>query len=216
MTPLTYVLIAIALVYLSLFLLKKKTPFVSRRSVKYVTRRQNIRLAGVLLLFPAGLSLTMAVLLSMTVPNLPVVEKPPPHFDLDTPAPVVAAPAQPDPNAELKLAQELDAKLEKLNATLKAHPNDAQSYADRGNVYAAKKSWQLAEKDYQTALKLDNKIAKAAFNLAEMEFVQKKYDSARPGFLALENDPHLGDLASYKVFLCDLYGGPRGRGRQGT
>jgi hypothetical protein len=37
--------------------------------------------------------------------------------------------------------------------------------------------------------------------------MQKQYDVARPGFVALENDPDMGDFASYKVFLCDLFGG---------
>jgi hypothetical protein len=37
--------------------------------------------------------------------------------------------------------------------------------------------------------------------------MQKQYDAARPGFVALESDPDMGDFASYKVFLCDLFGG---------
>jgi hypothetical protein len=28
-----------------------------------------------------------------------------------------------------------------------------------------------------------------------------------PAFVALEKDPDMGDFASYKVFLCDLFGG---------
>jgi len=45
------------------------------------------------------------------------------------------------------------------------------------------------------------------FNLVEVHFMQKQYDQARPGFVALERDPDMGDFALYKVFLCDLFGG---------
>ena len=45
------------------------------------------------------------------------------------------------------------------------------------------------------------------FNLAEIEFRQKEYDAARPGFATLTQDSTMGDLAAYKVFLCDLFGG---------
>ena len=43
--------------------------------------------------------------------------------------------------------------------------------------------------------------------MSEVAFLQKKYDEARPGFITMEQDPNLGDLATYKVFLCDLFGG---------
>ena len=42
---------------------------------------------------------------------------------------------------------------------------------------------------------------------AQIKFMQKKYDEARPGFTALTQDPNIGDLAAYKVFLCDLLAG---------
>jgi hypothetical protein len=37
--------------------------------------------------------------------------------------------------------------------------------------------------------------------------MQKAYDDAHSGFISLEKDPEWGDLAAYKVFLCDLFGG---------
>ena len=46
------------------------------------------------------------------------------------------------------------------------------------------------------------------FNIAEVKFVQKYYDQARPAFSEILNDKSdLADLANYKVFLCDLFGG---------
>ena len=205
---LPYVICAV-LLGASLFLLKTRTPFTSRRSENYVKRRQSIRLLGVLLLFPAGLSLVLGIWLGMNSESLP------------EPAGAYAAPLFPapgkfedaprelkwDPAAQLKKDKELNAELAKLNSRLKENPKDPVAYGDRGNVYAAKKSWDLAENDYRSALQINGNLAKAAFNLAEMEFAQKKYDNARPGFETLKSDPNLGDLAAYKVFLCDLYGG---------
>ena len=115
-----------------------------------------------------------------------------------------------DPAAQLKRNQELDTELGRLSARLKENPYDAITYAQRGSIYAEKKSWDQAESDFRTALIYNNTLAKAAFDLAEMEFQQKKYDSARPGFDALKQDPNLGDLATYKVFLCDMLGGHEG------
>jgi hypothetical protein len=44
--------------------------------------------------------------------------------------------------------------------------------------------------------------------------MQKQYDVARPGFVLLEKDPDMGDFASYKVFLCDLFGGHEAAARK--
>ncbi len=111
------------------------------------------------------------------------------------------------PGGSAQEEKELNAELDTLNSHLKQNPNDPVAYGDRGNVYAAKKSWDLAENDYRSALQINGNLAKAAFNLAEMEFAQKKYDRARPGFEGLKSDPYLGDLAAYKAFLCNLLSG---------
>jgi Tfp pilus assembly protein PilF len=101
----------------------------------------------------------------------------------------------------------LDEALQKVNAAIQADPKNPDAYSLRGGIYAEKKLWDQAEKDYQTALQLDEKNAQMKFDLAEIRFMQKKYDDARPGFVALGQDPNMGDLAAYKVFLCDLFGG---------
>jgi hypothetical protein len=54
---------------------------------------------------------------------------------------------------------------------------------------------------------LNSNYTIAHFNLNEIVFMQKKYEDARPGFVSLEKDIIWGDLATYKVFLCDLFGG---------
>jgi Tfp pilus assembly protein PilF len=149
----------------------------------------------------------MAILLRVYTNKLPDTSYAAPL--MDSPGRVLSIPPiiQVDPEAEVKKQKKLDAELVQLNAQLKANPLDPVAYGDRGNIHAARKEWTLAENDYRSALKINGKLAKASFNYAEMEFAQKKYDSARPGFLALKSDENLGDLAAYKVFLCDLYGG---------
>ncbi|MCE0496672.1 MAG: tetratricopeptide repeat protein [Methylacidiphilales bacterium] len=103
--------------------------------------------------------------------------------------------------------QQLDDALAKANAAVQAAPQNANAYELRGTIYVEKKLWDLAAKDYQTALQFDVKNTQLKFNLAEIEFMQKKYAAARPGFVALEQDPDMGDISSYKAFLCDLFGG---------
>jgi hypothetical protein len=100
-----------------------------------------------------------------------------------------------------------DAALDQVNAALRAAPKNPDAYALRGDIYAAKKLWDRAERDYQTVLQIDGTSVQIKFNLAQIEFAQKKYDAARARFAALQHNPDMGDLAAYKVFLCDLLGG---------
>jgi len=99
------------------------------------------------------------------------------------------------------------ADLSAATAKISANPQDADAYGARGNLYAAKRDWEAASRDYQSAVTIDPTNAKAKFNLAEMSFMQKKFDAAKAGFAALEQDSDLGDLAAYKAFLSDLFGG---------
>lgn len=103
--------------------------------------------------------------------------------------------------------KDLDGALDKINAAIKLNPKSAAMYVMRGGIYAQKKMWTESAQDFDTAHQLvpDNVIVK--FNQVEIKFMQKQYDAARTGFVALESDPDMGDLASYKVFLCDLFGG---------
>jgi hypothetical protein len=163
---------------------------------------------------------------SPPVETAPRMETPPP-----SPANVSAAPENPPmstPPAQVETApvapfsppatpanlnlgnakqQVLDAEMAKANAILQKDPSNVVGYERRGNVYGQEKMWDLATKDYRHALEIKSNSTPALFNLAEIDFLQKKYDSARTGFVALQKDPDFSDLASYKVFLCDLAGG---------
>jgi tetratricopeptide (TPR) repeat protein len=96
--------------------------------------------------------------------------------------------------------------LEDANAVLDMAPQNAQAYFLRGNIYAKKRNWAEAEADFKSALRIKGSSVGVTFNLAELQFMQKNYDVARPGFLSLK-DSDMGDLAMFKVFLCDLFGG---------
>ena len=109
--------------------------------------------------------------------------------------------------SHLNEQKQWDAAIAVVNQEIGAEPRNVTAYILRGNIYAEKKAWDQAKEDYQTALQLDDKNFEVKFNLAEILFMQKNYDQARPGFAALEQDFDKGDLASYKVFLCDLFAG---------
>ena len=101
---------------------------------------------------------------------------------------------------------ELDAALDKINGVIKLDSQNKQAYMLRASIYAQQKLWDKADFDYDVVLVMDPENAGVKFNLAELKFMQKKYDEARPGFVLVQGDKDLGDFATYKVFLCDLFG----------
>jgi tetratricopeptide (TPR) repeat protein len=124
------------------------------------------------------------------------------------------APPPADPGAlllheafQLADQKQLEAALAKVNASIQATPKNPKAYALRAAIEVEKKLWDPATKDFQTAIQLDETNPQLKFDLVEVLFMQKKFDAARPGYVALEPDLFMGDLASYKVFLCDLFGG---------
>ena len=121
-----------------------------------------------------------------------------------------------DPDPALPLLREAfealqnnqnDNALAKANAAIETNPKSLSAYVLRGSIYFKKKLWAQSEKDFLTAAQYDPKSSAIRFNLAEIKFAQKQYDAARPEYVALETDSEIGDLNSYKVFLCDLFGG---------
>ncbi|HEY0257020.1 MAG TPA: tetratricopeptide repeat protein [Candidatus Methylacidiphilales bacterium] len=99
---------------------------------------------------------------------------------------------------------QLDDALRSVDSAIQVDPKNAKAYELRGNVYMRKKLWDRAESDFAMAAKIVPGFADYKYRLAELKFVQKAYDEARPRFLPLVSDPDLGDLAAFKVFLCDL------------
>jgi tetratricopeptide (TPR) repeat protein len=90
-------------------------------------------------------------------------------------------------------------------AALAIDPNNTAALDLRASIYFEQKLWSLAERDY-TRLNQISPDPAYQYKLAQIKFLQKMYDDARPMFAALKDDPRLGDLARYKVFICDLFG----------
>jgi len=138
-----------------------------------------------------------------------------PSVPLSTPAPALEAPKATSEQMAYREAMALrnkgdfDGALAKVSESLAKFPESNQLMILRGDLYAKKKQWTEAEQDFDAVMKVDPQNTLARFNLAELKLMQKQYEAARPGFEILSKDKDLGDLASYKVFLCDLYGGNR-------
>jgi Tfp pilus assembly protein PilF len=108
---------------------------------------------------------------------------------------------------ELLTKKDLDGALHLVDEAVKDNPKSFAALTLRGMIYSQKKDWTSAEADFQAALAIDPTNMVVKFNLGEIKFVQKDYAAARARFLPLTTDPVMGDFASYKVFLCDLFGG---------
>jgi tetratricopeptide (TPR) repeat protein len=108
---------------------------------------------------------------------------------------------------KLETKGDLDGAIAKASDSLQRNPGELKTLVLRGDLYAKKRMWPEAQSDFQAALKIDQENAYAKFDLAEIKLMQKQFADARPGFRDLVYDPNLGDLAAYKVFLCDLFGG---------
>ncbi|HEY0256055.1 MAG TPA: hypothetical protein VGC39_01335 [Candidatus Methylacidiphilales bacterium] len=127
-------------------------------------------------------------------------------------APPAKAPAT-DSQAALTAAfqdlsrNDMDGALAKVNQILQLDPQNKQALLLRAGLYAQQKKWDDADHDYQIILVMEPDSTIVKFDVADLKFLQKKYDDARRGFADLEHDKSLGDLAVYKAFLCDLFGG---------
>ena len=117
-------------------------------------------------------------------------------YDVEVPTPgqhAYSSPPPPDP-------------MEQVNAAIAHDPTDPVNFILRCNIYGQKKDWGDAKENYEKALALDPQNSSAKVDLAEIQFRQKQYDQARASFVPLESDKDFGDLASYMIFLCDLFG----------
>jgi Tfp pilus assembly protein PilF len=141
-----------------------------------------------------------------------------------TPAPATPTPADPKTNltspvdaARQKIADavkrmsaptpDADGALASLTQAIQLKPDSAFAYILRGSIYSQRKQFAEAEADFNAAAKIDPNNFVIKFNLTELKFMQKQYDEARVGFLPLQKDPDMGDFATYKVYLCDLFAG---------
>ena len=223
-TPILFYLAALGLFCLGAFF-TRKTPGSKRVGGAKFERRRARRNLGQVLLFASVIPVALGVT-RQVYPNNPVANESATTngnggktllgtFSYPSQQDVLFPGGTQSDEASRKIQQALvlleqkqpDAAMAKVNAALEIAPNNAAAHALRGRIYAQRENWEEAVSDYQTALQFDDKNAQVRFDLAQIEFTQKKYDAARTAFFVLRQDPDLGDLATYKVFLCDLFGG---------
>ena len=132
-----------------------------------------------------------------------------------TPSPTGSQASAPPAESEADMLKEsfqdlksgnLDAALDKANQIIKLNSQNKDALLLRASIYARQKQWDKADYDYQLALLHDPNNVIVKFDQAELKFMQQKYDDARTGFEQVQSDKVLGDIATYKVFLCDLFG----------
>jgi tetratricopeptide (TPR) repeat protein len=111
-------------------------------------------------------------------------------------------------------AGKVDEAMTDMDAAIYLQPKNAELRVFRALIYARKKLWMRAEADCEVALKIDPDSAIIKYNMAELKFMEKSYEDARPRFLQLQGDRSLGDLSAYKAFLCDLLSGNKDRAKQ--
>jgi hypothetical protein len=151
---------------------------------------------------PAPVPVPMATNLVVT-PEAPADVTPTP-----TPAPDPASDFEAD---EMKKARDAFAKgewelaLKYVDAVIRSNPKNSDAYQLRASFYVNHKLWTRASEDYMTAYKL-TPTARVGYGQAEVLFMNRAYEEARPKFAAISKDPGIGALALYKAYLCDLLG----------
>ena len=82
-----------------------------------------------------------------------------------------------------------------------------RTYNLRGAIYTKLRDFSKARTNFKKVLELQPGAQEAEFNLAELDFVEKKWEKAFKAFSALRSDDmRKGDknIIDYKLFLCKL------------
>jgi tetratricopeptide (TPR) repeat protein len=75
--------------------------------------------------------------------------------------------------------QEIEEQIRVIDKLIEARPLDASLYLRRGELYRIHRDWDLAEKDYLQARKLDPDLPTVDFSLGRMHFEAGDLDQAR-------------------------------------
>lgn len=101
-------------------------------------------------------------------------------------------------------ARRFEAALTKINKAESLQPGNSDVLNFRGAILAETQQYDEAKLLYERALRLEPLSFWPKFNLAEIEFMQKKYADARKGFeLALKDFPD-NELLRFKIVLTYL------------
>ena len=94
--------------------------------------------------------------------------------------------------------QQISLKLEQLNVEITEHPNDADLYVQRGELYRQNREWALAETDFRKAVDLTPDNPDLDFHLGRLWFEAGRPESA----LWLRDAPPAGPaLRSFRRWL---------------
>ena len=99
-----------------------------------------------------------------------------------------------------------EATLAALDKADALHPATPTTLNIRGAVAIEQKRFDEGRKYCNDVLKLDPKFFPAKFNLAEIPFLQKKYDEAGAEFQKLKEEYPKDELVSFRIFMCKLLG----------
>ena len=91
-------------------------------------------------------------------------------------------------------------------------PDLYQTYNLRGAIYTKLRSFDKARAAFERSLELQPNVIESSFNLAELDFVEKKFPEAEAAFRKLgedfarhfERSPETGKLVEYKLFISVL------------
>ena len=104
-------------------------------------------------------------------------------------------------------AHKFDDALNTLSEAIELNPKNQLPYFLRASIFASRNVWPAAEKDLLVAESITPQDVDIEMFLGDVFLMEKKYDDARTRFASLTSDANRGDLATYKVFVCDVLGG---------
>ena len=154
-------------------------------------------------------SLLGPVVCLLALPFLPVAsaQQPPANSPVAAPAPDSPDLAKIKQAVHQMQARKFDDALTTLNEAIELNPKNQVPYFLRASIFASRNIWPAAEKDLLVAESITPQDVDIEMFLGDVFLMEKKYDDARTRFAALTNDSNRGDLATYKVFVCDVLGG---------
>ena len=112
------------------------------------------------------------------------------------------------PGLALRAHPEIEAALNRLNAQIAAHPNEADLYVQRGELYAKHEEWIMAEANYLRAAELAPRHPRLSYVRGALELATARPSDARDHLdAALQRDPANPEAlvlrARAKVALAD-------------
>lgn len=99
--------------------------------------------------------------------------------------------------------------LEKLDLADQIQAEVPDTWNMRGAIYAEEHAYEKAEDAFEHAAKLEPGNFWPQYNLAQLQFMEKKYAAAAASFQKLLDDPQHRELIQFKLVMLDLVQGKR-------